>query len=120
MVRGDSTKDCRNRKEILPKAKPPISITFLPEEFVVHASHRTESILEAALEAGYELEHSCGGYGTCGTCLVIVEKGLEKMEPRGEIESEMASDRSFRPEERLCCQNRPVDGLVLRAAHKKD
>lgn len=102
------------------KAKPPIAMTFLPEEFVVYASHKTATILEAALDSGYELEHSCGGNGTCGTCLVIVEKGLEKMGHRDELEQEMANDRSFLPQERLCCQNKPVDGLILRAAHKKD
>jgi 2Fe-2S ferredoxin len=102
------------------KAKPTVSITFLPEEHVVEASHDDESILQAALRARVEIDHSCDGNGTCGTCLVTVESGLELLGPRDSIEQEMAEDRGFSDNERLCCQNRPQNGLILRVGHKKD
>lgn len=102
------------------KPKPTILITFLPEDRIVEASHKDPSILEAALRAGIEIDHSCGGNGTCGTCLVTVEKGLELLGPRDELEQEMAEDRHFSTNERLCCQNKPVNGLVLKVGHKKD
>lgn len=101
-------------------AKPTISITFLPEDMVVEVSHKDTSILQAALRAGIQIDHSCDGNGTCGTCLVTVEKGLNLLGSRDSVEQEMASDRGFRDDERLCCQNRPQDGLVLRVGHKKD
>ncbi len=90
----------------------PISIKFLPENRLVDASH-DESVLEAALRAGVELSHSCGGNGTCGTCRVWVREGLASLPARNEVEQEMAEERGFQPQERLCCQNPPVPGLVL-------
>lgn len=65
---------------------------------------QNSSILDAALEAKINLNHSCGGNGTCGTCLIIIQKGLENCSPRNEIEKEMADDRGFAPHERLACQ----------------
>ncbi len=102
------------------KAKPAISITFLPTTTLIEASQKDRSILKAALRAGFELDHSCGGFGTCGTCVVTVIEGLEKFPPRGELEQEIANDRQFVEEERLCCQNPPRDGLVLKVGRKKD
>lgn len=90
----------------------PISIKFLPENRLVDAS-QDESILEAALRAGLEISHSCGGNGTCGTCRVWVREGLSGLPARNEVEQEMAEDRGFQPQERLCCQNQPIPGLVL-------
>lgn len=90
----------------------PISIKFLPENRLVDAS-QDESILEAALRAGLDICHSCGGHGTCGTCRVWVLEGLEGLPPRNEVEQEMAEGRGFKPQERLCCQNQPCPGLVL-------
>ncbi len=90
----------------------PISIKFLPENRLVDAS-QDESILEAALRVGLEISHSCGGNGTCGTCRVWVREGLGAMPARNEVEQEMADERGFKPQERLCCQNLPIPGLVL-------
>lgn len=90
----------------------PISIKFLPENRLVEASHG-ETILEAAQRANVGVFSSCGGFGTCGTCRVWVHEGLERMSPRNEVEQEMAEDRGFQPQERLCCQHEAIDGLVL-------
>lgn len=90
----------------------PISIKFLPENKLVEASQE-DSILEAALRAGIEISHSCGGNGTCGTCRVWVREGLELLPPRNEVEQELANDRAFKAAERLCCQNQACPGLVL-------
>ncbi len=89
------------------------SITFLPDEQNVLVSHRDQSVLDVALRVGLPINHTCGGFGTCGTCVVFVREGLENLPPRNEIEAELAGDRGFLPEERLCCQIPPVDGLVL-------
>lgn len=93
--------------------KSGIYINFLPDHPHVPVSQIDQSVLDVALRAGIEINHTCGGYGTCGTCLVQVVEGLEKLEPRNEIESEMAEDRGFRNEERLACQTCPVAGLSV-------
>lgn len=88
-------------------------INFLPEHRHVVVSQKDHSILDVALREGIEINHTCGGNGTCGTCLVHVVEGLEKLGPRNEIEEEMAQDRGFKAHERLACQNQPVDGLSV-------
>jgi 2Fe-2S ferredoxin len=101
------------------KSKSTISIIFQPGNRVVRASQE-ETLLEAALREKIELPHSCGGHGTCGTCRVFVLEGLEKLSPRNEIEAEFADERGFQSNERLCCQNYPVSGLVLKIPDAKD
>ncbi|MBO9667998.1 MAG: (2Fe-2S)-binding protein [Bdellovibrio sp.] len=81
-------------------------------------SHKDGSILEVALREGIPLNHTCGGFGTCGTCRVFVREGLEKLPPRNEVEAEMAADRGFTEVERLACQNEPVEGLVIEIPSK--
>ena len=88
-------------------------ITFLPSGKVVPASHKDETLLQVAIRHDLPLNHTCGGFGTCGTCRVIVVEGLENLEDRNEIESEMAAERGFHSHERLACQCAPVAGLVL-------
>jgi ferredoxin len=99
------------RKPVDPKSI--ISFRILPENKLVQAS-QDSTILEALLKADIELDHSCDGHGTCGTCRIFVEKGLEKLGPRNEVENEFASDRQFRENERLSCQCLVQEGLILK------
>lgn len=71
------------------------------------------TILELALKAKIEISNSCGGNGTCGTCLVKVKQGLENLPARNEIESEMAIDRCWSHEERLSCQTEVLASLIV-------
>ncbi|WII72760.1 2Fe-2S iron-sulfur cluster-binding protein [Bdellovibrio sp. 22V] len=89
-------------------------ITFLPDELIVPVGQKDESVLDVALRNGVNINHTCGGNGTCGTCLLWVEEGLEELHPRSELEAEMAMDRTFRKEERLACQIHPIHGLKVR------
>lgn len=93
--------------------RPTILIKFLPGEQNVDASHG-ETILAAGLRGKVQIPHSCGGNGTCGTCRVWVIEGLDQLPQRNEVEQEMADDRMFSENERLCCQNYAVSGLVLK------
>ena len=77
-------------------------------------SHRDHCVLDVALRAGIEIDHTCGGFGTCGTCMVSVENGLEALAPREEIELDLAVGRGLGENERLACQIRPIANLVLR------
>lgn len=94
-------------------SKTPISFKVFPDDKIVSASH-DESILQAVLRAKIDLDHSCGGMGTCGTCRIFVNSGLERFAERGELEQEIALDREFCPEERLACQNLALDKIEIR------
>ena len=95
-------------------------MTFLPGELDVPVSQDCESILDLALKAGLDMDHTCGGNGTCGTCMIEVCEGLEKFKPRNEIEQEFADERGLKDFERLSCQNRPQEGLIVKVPHKTD
>ncbi len=71
------------------------------------------SILELAKKNRIAMRHSCDGMGSCGTCRVVINKGLNLLPPRNEIEQEMSDDRGFQPQERLSCQTLAYDGLVV-------
>lgn len=79
---------------------------------VVFESKTQESVLEVLLEKEFDINHSCGGMGSCGTCRIIVSHPLEDLPERNEIEKEMAEDRGFSHRERLACQLEPIDGLI--------
>jgi len=72
-----------------------------------------QTVLEVALSTGIGLSHSCGGMASCGTCRIEVIRGVERLEPRNEVEAEMASAFGWRSDERLACQTLAVDGLVV-------
>ena len=92
-------------------------IKFLPNNSA-YKIRNEESLLDFALKNRIDLDHSCGGMGSCGTCRLIVVEGIELLPPRNEIEGEMAESRCFKPEERLACQNKPVKGLVVEVPDK--
>ena len=71
------------------------------------------NLLDLALKNKIDLDHSCGGSGSCGTCRVKITKGLEKIEARGFVEQAMAIDRQFVENERLACQIEPQDGIEV-------
>lgn len=71
------------------------------------------SLLDVALKNKVDLDHSCGGSGSCGTCRVKITSGLEDLEPRNDVEQAMADDRGFAEDERLACQIQPIDGLEI-------
>ncbi|XGC80798.1 2Fe-2S iron-sulfur cluster-binding protein [Bdellovibrio bacteriovorus] len=95
------------------KPKSGISISILPDHPDVLVSQKDQSVLDVALRHKIPLNHTCGGNGTCGTCLVHVVEGLERIGPRNEIETEIAEDRKFADHERLACQIKPQDQLVV-------
>ena len=101
-----------------PKGNCSISVHFLPDDKLVEVSQSGLTLLDIALQNRIELPHSCGGNGTCTTCLVHVHSGLDALSPRDELESEFATDRGFTESERLGCQTQ-VFGHV-KVEYKKD
>ncbi len=89
-------------------------IKVLPDDIEVNINGKDDNLLELLLNNKIDVFNSCGGNGTCGTCRVIIEENLEKLPPRNEIELEFAEMRGFEKNERLCCQIKPLDGLVVK------
>ncbi|EPU6896997.1 ISC system 2Fe-2S type ferredoxin [Pseudomonas aeruginosa] len=64
-----------------------------------------ETILDAALRNGIEIEHACEKSCACTTCHVIVRQGLDSMEPSDELEDDMLDKAwGLEPDSRLSCQ----------------
>lgn len=99
----DSTK--KHRISIESSKNQPTHGVFADEEL---------SLLENLLESSVEIDHSCGGNGTCGTCCVQVIEGIENFSDMGEIESEMKIDRGLNTSERLCCQSYVKGAVKIR------
>jgi ferredoxin len=65
-----------------------------------------EPILSSCEELG--VPFGCQA-GNCGTCVIVIESGMENLEPKNEQEEDMG----LRDNERLACQARIKDGLVV-------
>lgn len=76
---------------------------LLPEQKQI-AFQQGMTVLEALIEAEVEIDHVCGGMGSCGTCHIFVHKGADKLGPRTEQEQDRAADLNFADNERLACQ----------------
>ena len=89
-------------------------ITFLPMQKkvqVLSGNISTESdglpgsILNAALDAGIDMDHSCGGVCACSTCHIIVRQGLESCNEATDDEEDMLDlAPGLEPQSRLACQ----------------
>ena len=62
------------------------------------------TILEHAQKASAEVASECGGVGTCGRCVVRIDKGADGLNDRTSVEEKHSLGR----DERLACQARPV------------
>jgi 2Fe-2S ferredoxin len=83
---------------ILPHAE------YCPEGATVQAA-RGESVCEALLENGIEIEHACDMSCACTTCHVVVKEGFESLGAMDEAEEDLL-DRAWglTPTSRLSCQ----------------
>jgi len=64
-----------------------------------------ESILDAALRSGVDIEHACEKSCACTTCHVIIREGFESLEPSDELEDDMLDKAwGLEADSRLGCQ----------------
>jgi len=64
-----------------------------------------QSLLEAAVDAGINIEHACGGVCACSTCHVYVESGMEDLsEPEEDEEDRVEEAPGLQANSRLSCQ----------------
>lgn len=105
----------RDDHEHGPKEIPIRFILENPEELVAgeHGDKKEwivkgglgESLLEVALDAGINIEHSCGGVCACSTCHVYVEKGMELLSEATEAEEDRVEEApALQRNSRLSCQ----------------
>ena len=69
-----------------------------------------ESILNAALRNGIEIEHACEKACACTTCHVIEREGFDSLEESEEEEDDMLDKAwGLEPDSRLSCQAKVAD-----------
>ena len=75
-----------------------------PEGAVIEAKPG-ESILDAALRSGIDIEHACEKSCACTTCHVVVREGFKSLGEMDEAEEDLL-DRAWglEPTSRLSCQ----------------
>ena len=102
-----------NKVELeLPKKN--YDLTFLPMQkkvLVLSENIKTEfdglpgSILNTALTAGVDLDHSCGGVCACSTCHIKIRDGIDFFNEASEDEEDRLDDaRDVELCSRLACQ----------------
>jgi len=75
-----------------------------PEGAVIEAAPG-ETICDAALAHGVEIEHACEKSCACTTCHVIVREGFDSLsEPSEDEEDQLDKAWGLEPESRLSCQ----------------
>ncbi len=79
----------------------------------VVAAHAGSSILEAVRDAGIPHASVCGGRARCTTCRVRIARGLDALEPPGELEADALRRINAAPNVRLACQVRPVADVQI-------
>ena len=97
---------------VLPKVN--YQITYLPmkknvevlfEEIPEEGDGLPGSVLNTALSAGIDMEHSCGGVCACSTCHIIVRQGLDSCNEATDDEEDMLDlAPGLEPQSRLACQ----------------
>ena len=71
------------------------------------------SILDAALDNGVPLYHTCGGNASCSTCRVRVIEGAENLSEIESAEAQVLDSFDLKPPHRLGCQARLLRGEVV-------
>ncbi len=88
-------------------------ITFLPLGKSLEVPDGT-SVLDAAMQAGVELDHACGGVCACSTCHVIVQEGFDTLPEATEDEEDQLDEAvGLTPRSRLACQSKASADLVV-------
>ncbi len=90
-------------------------IVFLPHEELcpegdVVEAQAGESVLDAALRQGIDIEHACEKSCACTTCHIVVREGFDSLEEPDELEEDMLDKAwGLEPESRLSCQSLVAD-----------
>lgn len=79
-------------------------VELCPEGTVIEAP-QGESICDALLGAGIEIEHACEKSCACTTCHVVIREGFNSLEAAEELEEDLLDKAwGLEPTSRLSCQ----------------
>ncbi len=82
-----------------------ITFTVEPDKLPYGDEGQPGSILDAALEAGADIDHACGGVCACSTCHIVVREGMEATnEASDDEEDQLDNAPALTPNSRLACQ----------------
>lgn len=90
-------------------------VTFLPHPVLCPEGktievEEGETILDAALLHGIQIDHACEKSCACTTCHVIVQKGYDSLEPASEREEDLLDKAwGLTIHSRLSCQAKVSD-----------
>jgi 2Fe-2S ferredoxin len=85
-------------------------VIFLPHaehcpEGAVFEVQAGETVLNAALRNGIDIEHACEKSCACTTCHVVIREGFNSLEASDELEDDMLDKAwGLEPNSRLSCQ----------------
>ncbi len=69
-----------------------------------------ETVLDAALRNGIDIEHACEKSCACTTCHVVIREGFASLEASDELEDDMLDKAwGLEPTSRLSCQAAVAD-----------
>ncbi|MCG3176735.1 MAG: 2Fe-2S ferredoxin [Candidatus Omnitrophica bacterium] len=88
------------------------TVRYLPAGQVVRVEPGI-SVLDAALDAGIGLYHTCGGNASCSTCRVIVREGQAQLSVMEAVEAQVLDAFDLRPPYRLACQALVLGGDIV-------
>ncbi|HEX5127787.1 MAG TPA: ISC system 2Fe-2S type ferredoxin [Rhodocyclaceae bacterium] len=79
-------------------------VELCPDGAVIEAE-AGESVCDALLSNGIEIEHACEKSCACTTCHVIVREGFNALEPAEDMEEDLLDKAwGLEPNSRLSCQ----------------
>ena len=95
-------------------------VTFLHPEGKSGVVTDNLTLLEAAKELGFALNHDCGGNASCTTCRVEVQMGKEHLSEIDFEEQDLLDREALsEPWHRLGCQAKVLGDVVVRVPESK-
>lgn len=74
---------------------------------------RGTSILDAAMDHGITLYHTCGGNASCSTCRIRVLSGANHLSPIEDAESQVLAAFDLEAPHRLACQSQVLGDVEV-------
>jgi len=95
-------------------------VTFLHPQGKSGTVPRNTTLLDAAKELGFPLNHDCGGNASCTTCRVEVQSGAEYLSEIDFEEQDLLDREAFSESwHRLGCQAKVLGDVVVKVPEKK-
>lgn len=78
------------------------------------------NLLEAMKKAGLHIKSSCGGYASCGDCVVKIREGVDHLGPQEFKELNLLGNIFHITKERLSCQTKISGDVEIDISHHLD